>query len=68
MKEFVSKHSVRLAALLAALIPLLVAQWPGVPWEALVPVVAAVLGLGEIAQRHQDDKTTAALFEVPPTD
>jgi phosphate/sulfate permease len=68
MKEFISKHSVRLAALLAALIPLLVAQWPGIPWEALIPVVAAVVGLGEVAQRHQDDKTAAALFEVPPTD
>ncbi|MFJ8699472.1 hypothetical protein [Streptomyces ardesiacus] len=68
MKDFISKHSVRLAALLAALIPLLVAQWPGIPWEALVPVVAAVLGLGEVAQRHEDTKTAEALFELPPAD
>ncbi|MEV5883083.1 hypothetical protein AB0L74_10250 [Streptomyces sp. NPDC052020] len=66
MKDFVSKHSVRLTALLAALVPLLVVAWPGVPWEALVPVLAAVLGLGEVAQRHEDSKTAEALYEEPP--
>lgn len=68
MKDFVSTHSVRLVAILAALVPLLVAQWPGVPWAALVPVVVAVLGLGEAAQRHEDLKTAEALYETPPTD
>lgn len=66
MAEFVSKHGVRLAALLAALVPLLVSRWPGLPWEALVPVVAAALGLGEVAQRHENEKTAAALFAEPP--
>lgn len=57
MKNFISKHSVRLTAILAALVPLLVSRWPGIPWEAIAGAVAAVLGLGEVAQRHQDGKT-----------
>lgn len=68
MKNFVSQHGVRLVALLAALVPVLVAQWPGLPWEALVPVVAAVLGLGEVAQQHENRKTAEALYEAPPAD
>ncbi|MFD4608269.1 hypothetical protein ACFWOT_09145 [Streptomyces sp. NPDC058440] len=68
MKDFVSTHSVRLAALLAALVPLLISRWPGIPWEALVAVLAAVLGLGEVAQRHEDNKTAEALYDEPPTD
>jgi hypothetical protein len=39
MYDFVSEHSVRLAALLAAHIPLLVAHWPrsrGRPWSLLL--------------------------------
>ncbi|MET7984571.1 hypothetical protein [Streptomyces sp. NPDC005281] len=60
MKDFLSKHAVRLIGLVGALAPVLVARWPGVPWEALVGCVAALLGLGEVAQRKQDEKTATA--------
>lgn len=60
MKSFLSKHAVRLIGLLGACLPVLAARWPGVPWEALVGVVAGLLGLGEVAQRKQDAKTATA--------
>ncbi|MGW2882251.1 hypothetical protein ACWDBD_38835 [Streptomyces sp. NPDC001118] len=60
MKNFLSKHSVRLIGLLGALAPVFVDRFPGVPWEALVGVVAGLLGLGEVAQRKADQKTAAA--------
>jgi hypothetical protein len=60
MKEFIAKHSVRLIGLLGSLAPILVARYPGVPWEALVGVTAALLGLGEVAQRKHDTKTATA--------
>jgi hypothetical protein len=58
--SFLAKHSVRLIGLLGALTPVLVSRWPGTPWEALVGCVAALLGLGEVAQRKQDQKTATA--------
>ncbi|WP_340376613.1 hypothetical protein U5640_16845 [Streptomyces sp. SS7] len=60
MKEFIARHAVRLVGLLASITPVLVARYPGVPWEALVGVGAAFLGLGEVAQRKHDTKTAAA--------
>ncbi|MGW5773119.1 hypothetical protein ACWEVY_28705 [Streptomyces longwoodensis] len=60
MKKFLSKNAVRLVGLLGALAPVLVARYPDVPWEALVGCVAALLGLGEVAQRKHDAKTAAA--------
>ncbi|MEU1182867.1 hypothetical protein ABZ464_35565 [Streptomyces sp. NPDC005820] len=51
MKELVSRHDVRLLGLLGYVAPVLVARFPGVPWEALVGVATAFLGLGEVAQR-----------------
>ncbi|MFI0553433.1 hypothetical protein [Streptomyces scabiei] len=60
MKSFLSKHAVRLIGLVGALAPVLVDRYPGVPWEALVGVVAGLLGLGEVAQRKHDAKTATA--------
>ncbi|WP_055523458.1 hypothetical protein [Streptomyces graminilatus] len=60
MKEFIARHAVRLIGLLGSITPVLVARYPGVPWEALVGVGAAFLGLGEVAQRKHDTKTAAA--------
>ncbi|MFJ8041223.1 hypothetical protein ACIRBX_12025 [Kitasatospora sp. NPDC096147] len=68
MNEFISKHGVRLFAVLAALVPLLITRLPAVPWEALLAVAAAVLGAGEAAQRHEDTKTTVALHKTSPWD
>ncbi|MFJ7907491.1 hypothetical protein [Kitasatospora sp. NPDC096204] len=53
---------------LGALVPLLTAWYPSIPWEALVAAAAALLGAGELAQRHEDSKTSAALHETSPLD
>jgi hypothetical protein len=66
--NFVSKHGVRLYAVISALVPCLLGFWPGVHWEAVLPVAAALLGAGEVAQRHEDAKTSAALYEPSPWD
>jgi hypothetical protein len=66
--NFVSKHGVRLYAVVSALVPLLLGFWPGVHWEAVLPVAAALLGAGEFAQRHEDAKTATALYEPSPWD
>ncbi|MGK5496405.1 hypothetical protein [Streptomyces sp. URMC 125] len=68
MKSFIERHGVRLFAALAALVPFLVARFPGVDWEALVPVAAALLGIGEVAQRTEDTKTERARYETSPLD
>ncbi|MER6912223.1 hypothetical protein ABT354_11165 [Streptomyces sp. NPDC000594] len=65
---FVRAHSVRIAAVLAALVPLLVAQFPGIDWYGLLAVAGAVLGLGEAAQRIEDRKTREALHTTSPYD
>ncbi|MEU5382685.1 hypothetical protein [Kitasatospora cineracea] len=68
MNEFISRHSVRILAVVAALVPLLVTRIPGIPWEALAGLVAALLGAGEVAQRHEDSKTVEALHTASPWD
>lgn len=68
MNEFVSKHGVRLYALVSALVPCLLGFWPGVHWEAVLPVAAVLLGAGEVAQRHEDAKTLVALNLTSPWD
>ncbi|MGW2709453.1 hypothetical protein HKX69_05885 [Streptomyces argyrophyllae] len=68
MSAFVSRHGVRIYSLLAALVPVLLGFWPNVDWEAVLPVAAVLLGAGEVAQRHEDAKTRAALYESSPWD
>ncbi|MES9589950.1 hypothetical protein ABWK57_13975 [Streptomyces sp. NPDC094045] len=65
---FLRAHSVRIVAALAALVPLLVTLFPDVDWYGLVPIVAALLGAGEVAQRVEDRKTREALHETSPND
>ncbi|MEU1071570.1 MULTISPECIES: hypothetical protein [unclassified Streptomyces] len=60
------KHIVRLLGALAALTPWLVAQFPDIPWEALIPFSLALLGGAEVAQRVEDQKTGTALSEPSP--
>ncbi|MFF9667133.1 hypothetical protein ACF1FY_34270 [Streptomyces althioticus] len=68
MNSFIAKHSVRIVTALGALVPLLAAWWPQIPWEALVTAAAALVGAGELAQRNEDSKTLAALYETSPWD
>jgi len=67
MKTFLAKHSVRLVGFLAALAPILISRWPGVPWEALTGVAAGFLGVGEVAQRKADAKTAAGWLAAEAT-
>ncbi|GGX08081.1 hypothetical protein [Streptomyces noursei] len=60
------KHVVRFLGALAALTPWLVAQFPDIPWEALIPFSLALLGGAEVAQRVEDQKTDTALSEPSP--
>lgn len=66
MNDFISKHGVRIYAVLAALVPALVLVWPKVPWEALVTTSAALFGVGVVAASHEDTKTLKALYEDSP--
>ncbi|MFI6682553.1 hypothetical protein [Streptomyces sp. NPDC050485] len=66
--EFLRTHSVRILAALAALVPLLVARWPGIDWYGLAAVVGALLGAGEMAQRVENSKTSEALHKTSPYD
>ncbi|MEV0445302.1 hypothetical protein AB0I84_07445 [Streptomyces spectabilis] len=68
MIAFLRAHSVRIAMALAALVPLLIARWPGIDWYGLLAVVGALLGAGEVAQRVEDGKTVTALYETSPHD
>ncbi|UFQ16426.1 MULTISPECIES: hypothetical protein [Streptomyces] len=65
---FLRAHAVRIVAVLAALVPLLVVRFPEIDWYGLVAVVGALLGVGEVAQRVEDGKTRAALHETSPYD
>ncbi|MFD7015882.1 hypothetical protein [Streptomyces sp. NPDC059928] len=66
--DFLRTHSVRIVTALAALVPLLVARWPGIDWYTLAAVAATLLGAGEVAQRVEDGKTSAALYKTSPYD
>lgn len=66
--DFLRTHSVRIVTAIAALVPLLVARWPGIDWYALAAAAAALLGAGEVAQRVEDGKTSAALYKTSPYD
>lgn len=68
MTDFLSKHAVRIYAVLVAVASLVKLYWPAVPDEAWLAVAAAVLGLGlgEAVQRHEDTKTLQALYEPSP--
>lgn len=68
MNEFIKTHGVRLFALLAAAVPLVSAQLPDVPWEAVLGAAAVLLGAGEVAQRVENGKTVEALHETSPWD
>ncbi|MBT2383859.1 hypothetical protein [Streptomyces sp. ISL-11] len=59
-------HPVRLTSYAAAVVPLLLARWPGVDWYTLAGLVLAIVGAGEAAQRFEDSKTGAAEDQASP--
>lgn len=61
-------HPVRLTSYIGAVVPLLIARWPGVDWYTLTGLVLAIVGTGEAAQRLEDAKTSAAQQAPSPWD
>ncbi|MDX3206076.1 hypothetical protein [Streptomyces scabiei] len=68
MNEFISKHAVRIVGIAAAAVPLAAFLFPDIPWEGLVATAAALFGVSEVAQRHENTKTAAALAAPSPWD
>lgn len=68
VKAFIHDNPVRIAAFVSSAVALVVSfAMPEVPTEAAVAFVLSSLGLGEYAQRVENDKTDEALF-TDPTD
>ena len=67
IKGFVYNNPVRVAAFVSSTVALIVAfVVPDAPVEPAVAFVLSALGLGEFAQRAENNKTDEALFtEVP---
>lgn len=66
LKQFIHDNPVRIAALVSSAVALVVSfLMPEVPTEAAVAFVLSSLGLGEYAQRVENDKTDEALLTDP---
>jgi hypothetical protein len=66
MKEFFHRNPARVAAFVSSLVALVVtALSPDLPVEQAVIFVLSALGLGEYAQRVENEKTLDALFTDP---
>lgn len=66
VKAFIHDNPVRIAAFVSSAVALVVSfVMPEVPTEAAVAFVLSSLGLGEYAQRVENEKTDEALFTDP---
>lgn len=66
IKAFIHANPVRVAAFVSSAVALFVSiVSPDIPVEPAVAFVLASLGLGEYAQRVENDKTDEALFTDP---
>lgn len=67
IKGFIYNNPVRVAAFVSSTVALVVAfVVPDIPVEPAIAFVLSALGLGEFAQRAENNKTDEALFtEVP---
>ena len=66
MKDFIHRNPARIAAFVSSLVALLVtALSPDLPVEQAVIFVLSALGLGEYAQRVENEKTLDALYTDP---
>lgn len=66
IKSFIDRNPVRVAAFVSSAVALVVSFFvPDVPTEAAVAFVLSSLGLGEYAQRKENQKTEAALLTDP---
>ena len=63
LKSFAHKNPARLAAFVSSTVALFMAAvLPDMPVEAAVAFVLSALGLGEYAQRVENEKTEVALY------
>ncbi len=58
--KFLKAHATRLYAVAVAAVALAAHFLPDIPSEAVLALVAAVLGVGEAVQRTEDRKTAEA--------
>lgn len=66
-KSFIERNPVRVAAWVSSTVAIVVAfLLPEMPVEPAIAFVLSSLGLGEFAQRKEDDKTDCALHSMPP--
>ena len=66
LKSFVHRNPARVAAFVSSAVALIVsAVSPDMPVEAAVAFVLSALGLGEYAQRVENQKTEIALYTDP---
>lgn len=69
IKGFIYNNPVRVAAFVSSAVALIVAfVVPDAPVEPAVAFVLSALGLGEFAQRAENNKTDEALFTEVPKD
>jgi hypothetical protein len=65
-KDFLDANPVRVAGFVSSAVAIVVAfLFPETPTEAAVAFVLSALGLGEYAQRKEDQKTEDALLTDP---
>lgn len=66
MKDIIRKNPVRVAAFVSSAVTLLLTIVnPDLPAEQAVILILSLLGLGEYAQRVENDKTIEALLVDP---
>lgn len=66
MKDFIHRNPARVAAFVSSLVALAVTLLsPDLPAEQAVVFVLSALGLGEYAQRVENQKTVDALYTDP---
>jgi hypothetical protein len=66
IKSFIHRNPARVAAFISSAVALVVSYIsPEIPVEQAVVFVLSSLGLGEYAQRVENDKTEAALWTDP---
>lgn len=66
IKSFIHRNPARVAAFVSSAVALIVSYVsPEIPVEQAVIFILSSLGLGEYAQRIENDKTEAALWTDP---
>jgi len=65
MKDWLIRHVVRVATVVAAMAPVVASLVSSLPWEYAAGISAVIVSAGEVAQRIENDKTLAAYLETP---